>query len=437
MRTIKSRASLAILAVVCSLGLLGVVAVQPASAVSSRDFTVSLSPASVSINAGGSATVRINVTRGRKFRNSLTYAVGGSVSGLRTSVQLAPGGASIALAAMSDGGSSSGQLEVRVSGGGRVRTAILSVQVVGAAVPAPAPPTTKPAAGEFSVSVDQPTVNMVTGSTSVVAVLVNASGGYTGSPRFEVTGLPTGVTGAFVSPSNPFGTNLTLAASGTVLRGDYPIVVTATDGTRVRQASILLKITVANPFTLVASFETTRTAPGTTVNLKVAVVGTPGAQAPDVDLTISGIPSGTSSPAVIRTSTAGTFVVTFAASTPESDVIVGVRGVSGGFTATTQAAIRVSARPQVSLASTDLSVSPGGTALYEIIYVAANGVPAPSLVVKGTPAGATNAILTALDGRRYVQVVTTAATPKGVYAMTLETQSGAIVTPIPFTLLVV
>jgi hypothetical protein len=430
---------IALVAVVAGLGFVGA---PPANAVAARDFSVVLSPSTVTVNAGGSTTARVRVIRGRKFRGAFTYRVINKLSGVGTTLQLAPGGASISVTAASTAASLTGQIAVQVTAGGRTKQASLDVQVIG--VPAtptpPVPPTTKPAptTGEFSITVDQSTVALLTGATAVVGVFVNASGGYVGSPTFAATGAPVGITTSFLNPSSPFGTNMIVTASPQALRGEYPIVVTGTDGSRVRQATVLVKVSAANPFTLVASFESARTAPGTTVNLKVAVVAAAGSPAPDVDISISGIPSGTSTPAVIRTSTSATFIVTFGTSVADTDVIVAVRGVSGTYAASTQASIRVSARPQVSLSTTDLSVAPTGTALYEILYTASNGIPTPSYVVKGTPAGAQSSIFgDVATGRLYVRVVTTAATPKGVYPMVLETQSGTVVTPIAFTLRVV
>jgi hypothetical protein len=432
------------------LGLigLGLVGVAPASAlaVGSKDFAVSLSPNRLTLNAGSSATVRVSVTRGRKFRSALTYEAVNTVSGVGTVMQLSGRGANLNITATANAPSTNGQIVVRVSGGGRVKSIPLAIQIIGSATPPPQTPpptqpapTTKPVTGEFAIVVDQPTVSVNTGATAVVAVLVNATGGYVGSPTFGVTGAPAGVAASFVNASSPFGTNMLVTVSGAATRGDYTLVVTGTDGARVRQATVLLKITATSLFTLFPAFDTTRTAPGTAVTLKVAVAGIGGLPAPDVDVTIGGLPNGaTSSPAVVRTNTVATFTITFASTTPEADIVVGVSGVSGSYAVKGQAAIRVSAKPLVSLATTDQTVTQGQTALYEIVYTPANGISQPAYVIKGAPVGTQSGALgVAATGKFYVQIVTSAATPKGVYALTFEAQSGAAVTQIPFTLRVV
>jgi hypothetical protein len=420
----------------------GVIAAVPASALSARDFSVRIVPNSVALTAGGSATLRVSVVRGRRFRSALAYRVDSYVNGLSSGVSLSSRGATVSVFAASNAPTTSGRLVVTVTGGGKSRQAVALVRVTGATaappVVAPTAPTTLPAVvGDFTVAVDQPILTVNTSATSVLGVFVNPSGGYTGAPSFEVTGLPAGVTGSFVNPSSKTGTNLVITASSAVPRGDYPIVVKGTDGGRVRQVSAVLRVTSFGPFTLTTAFDPVRAAPGGTTTLKVTVNSVGGAPVPEVDLTL-GLPAGvTATPATIRTNGTAQFVLTFATGLIEADYVFNVRGVSGPNQSIVSVAIRVSPKPFVTLTSTDISVTPGGVATYEIKYTPVAGLPTPSLVVRNTPANANNVILTSADGRQFVQVTTTATTPKGVYNMKLDAQSGAAVTSVDFILRVV
>ncbi len=423
----------------------GLVGVGPASAVSSRDFAVRISPSSVTLAPGSSASLRVSVVRGRRFRSALTYRVTSTLPSVGTSISLASGGANVALAVAPGANSATGQVIVRATGGRRTRTVIGTVRIV--APPAPTttpppvlpPPTAAPVpTGDFTISVDQPLVAMVTGGSAVVGVFVNPLGGYSGSPRFEVSGLPTGVTGAFVSPSSRTGTNLVLSASLGSARGDLPIVIRGIDGEKVRQVPVLLRISPVGPFALSAAFDPPRSAPGGSATLKVQLVSAGGFPIPEVELTVTGLPNGaTLTPPAVRTNTSATFLLTFASTTPSGDYSVSVRGVSGTFIQGLSPVITISAKPLVTLATFDTAVTPGGVANYQIIYSPVGGIPTPSYTVTGTPAGASNTVLTAVDGRMFVVVTTTASTPKGVYNMALNAQSGTQITQVPFILRVV
>ncbi len=439
MKSLAQRVAVLVTVVTALVGF-GVGTAQPAGAVASRDFSVTFVPKSVTLNAGGSAALRVSVVRGRKFRSALTYRVESTINGLSSGVSLSSRGASVSIAAAPTTPTTSGQVIVTVTGGGRSRRAVASVQINGAPTPpvTQAPPTTAPpVVGDFTVAVDAPTFSINTGATSVVGVFVNATGGYNGAPTFEVTGLPAGVTGSFVVPSSKIGTNMIVTASLAVAKGEYPIVVKATDGARVRQASLVMKVTSFGPFTLTAVADPLRAAPGGTTTLRVTVNSVGGAPIPEVELSLL-LPAGvTATPATIRTNSTAQFALTFATGLIEADYVTVVRGVSGSNTAALSTAIRVSPKPFVSLVATDISVNPGGVATYEIRYTPVAGLGAPSFVVKGTPANATNAILSASDGRQFVQVTTTATTAKGVYNLKVDAQSGAAITTLDFVLRVV
>jgi hypothetical protein len=417
---------------------------SPAAALSSRDFSVRLSPTGVSVSPGSAATVRVVVVRGKKFRSRLNYRVSSTLPTVSTSIQLTASGPVVTLAVAPNATGALGQIVVTATGGGRVRNAIGTVQIVAPVTPPPvAPPPVPPSvapvpAGDFTISVDQTTVNMVTGGSAVVGIRVNPTGSYTGSPRFEVAGLPAGISGAFVVPSSRTGTNLVLTAALNSARGDLPIVIRGVDGDKIRQVPVLLRIAGVGPFAMSAAFDPPRAAPGGSTTLKVQLISVSGLPIPEVDLTVGGLPAGaTLSPPVIRTSSTATFQITFAAGTAAGDYAIPVRGVSGTFTQGLNPVITISAKPLVTLAAADLTIAQGGSATYPIVYSPVSGIPTPSYTVTGAPAGSSNTIFTAADGKQSIIVSTTASTPKGVYTLTLNAQSGTQITQVPFVLRVV
>lgn len=56
------------------------------------------------------------------------------------------------------------------------------------------------------------------------------------------------------------------------------------------------------------------------------------------------------------------------------------------------------------------------------------------LSVTGTPAGATSTITSTIDGKLFVVITTSAATPKAAYNLALNAQSGTQITQVPFIL---
>jgi hypothetical protein len=238
-----------------------------------------------------------------------------------------------------------------------------------------------------------------------------------------------------VNSSSRTGTNLVLTAALGAARGDLPIVIRGIDGDKVRQVAVLLRVAGVGPFAMAAAFEPPRSAPGGSATLKVQLVSAGGLPIPEVEVSVGGLPNGaTLTPPVVRTNTTATFLITFASTTPSADYTISVRGVSGQYVQGLSPVITVSSKPLVTLATFDTSVAQGGSAQYQIIYSQVGGIPAPAYTVTGTPAGATSTISSTIDGKLFVVITTSAATPKAAYNLALNAQSGTQITQVPFIL---
>ncbi len=405
---------------------------------SSRDFTVAASPGTISVTAGQSATFRVNVRRGSRFRSALRYRVDNPFDSVSVGVSgSSRSGANIVVNVGSTAPPQSGQIRIIVSGGGRTRSVGVNVQIGAAAPPATNPPATNPPptappapAGDFNVVVDPPTAFTVNaGGSATLGVFVSSLNGYTGTPRFEVVGLPAGVAGNFVNPSSRTGTNLIINVSSSAARGTYPITIRAIDGDKVKTVSTNMTIQVLGDFTLTAAFEPNRVGPGGTAVLKVTLGAVSGAQIPDVELNLTGIPPGAAvSPASVKTASTATFNVTMPNTLPENNYAIGVRGVSGSIIKSTSATVLVSPKPLVTLTPASQSIAQGGQASFEILYTAVPGVGTPALTTPSIPAGLNVVLATNADGRRFLQVSSTASTPKATYTILVAATSGAAVT---------
>jgi hypothetical protein len=432
------RRFLAALAVGAALISTPLVAASPAQAVSSRDFSVRLSPASAVISPGGTTSMNIVVTRGRRFRSALSYRVEAPFNGVAVQTTFSSSRASIRFTAAPSAPAAIGSVRVIVSGGGRTRVANGSLQVAGAPVGQPTTPAPQaPVAGDFSITLDQPSITVNAGATVERVVFVTSSGGYTGSPRFEAIGLPDGVVASFNPTSSRVGTTMRLTASATVARGDFPIVVRGIDGDRVRQASGVVRTQFFGPFTMSAAFEPAQAIPGGATVLKVNVGPSGSTLIPDVDLSFLGMPVGTTvTSAGPRVNGVYTYNVVFASTTIQADYPVQIRGQSGSIVLTVPLTLRISAKPALSLAATSLTINKGGVATTEITGGTIAGLPAPAYLVQGVIPGGSTTVFIAVDKRVFVQVATSAATPSGTYNFTVSANNGLGVTTVPFTVTV-
>jgi hypothetical protein len=437
-RTLARRRLLG-MSVVASMGmLLPVGLAQPASATSSRDFTIRLSPSVASVTAGGSTAMSVQLTRGRRFRSAVSYRIEAPFAGV-TVVPSTPNsrGVSFQIVAAANSPAATGTVRVVASGGGRSRSAVATLQVIGqpAAPKPPTPPPAPPSAGDFTVTLDQPAILLRPESAIERVIFVSGTGGYAGSPRFEVTGLPAGVVAAFTPPSSRVGTTMRLTANSALPRGTFPIQVRAIDGDKVRTADGVITTSFVGPFTLAAVFDPAQAAPGGSTTLKVTIGPAPGSTViPDVELSFLGLPNGTTLTSTgTRTNTSANFTVSFATTVVQSDYVVQVRGQSGSNISTTSVQLKVSAQPSASLAQTALRTAKGGVASTEVFFSVPAGQPKPAFIIEGAIPGGSSSILVTTDNKVFVQVFTSATTPVNTYSFNLRVLTNLGTTVLPFT----
>jgi hypothetical protein len=415
---------------------------------SSRSFSVSASPQTISLVPGNSASFRVGVFRGSRFRSALRYQVDNPFIGVSVGATAsASSSIDFKITTASTTPTQIGQIRVRVSGGGITRIAAVTLQIQGAPTPPPPPPPpptqpqpTVPApVGDFALAVDPTAFTISTGGSATLGVFVSPANGYSGSPRFDLVGLPAGVIANFVNPTSRTGTNLLLTVASNAPRGVYPLTIRGIDGDKVRTAATVMTIQFVGDFGLSASFDPGRAAPGSTATLKVQVGAASGqTQVPDVELSLNGFPPGTNvSPAVIKTNTTATFNLTLPVGLAEGTYGINVRGTSGTITRTSTATLIISAKPLVSLTPASISIAQGGQATFEIVYTPVAGIVTPALSLPTVPAGlGANIINNVADGKRFLVVTSTTSTAKGTYTVGLSATSGTAVTNVTVVVVV-
>jgi subtilase family serine protease len=191
-------------------------------------FTLSASPASLSVKAGSSGASTITTSVSGGFSSAIALSASGMPAGVTAAFSptsiAAPGSGTSALTLTVASTTTTGTYSITVTGtgGGITHTATVSLTVTAAT------------SGAFAISVSPTAGSLGRGQSGYAVVTTTVSGGFSGVVALSATGLPSGVTGSF-SPSSiaapGSGTSdYTLTVSRTAATGTYPITITGTSG---------------------------------------------------------------------------------------------------------------------------------------------------------------------------------------------------------------
>ncbi len=206
------------------------------------DFTLSATPASLTVTAGSTGQVSLAVTGVNGFRGVVSVAVSGLPAGVTASASTMsvsagePQTITLAVAPTAAAGSAT------LTGSSGTLTHTVAVALTVAAVPPP------PA--DFSLAVT-PTSLPVTigGGGSPVTLLATAVNGFTGSVAVTVSGLPTGVTVAPATLTLMPGASqgLSVVAGSTAVAGAGTITFTGVSGSLTHTATLAVTIVAPTP----------------------------------------------------------------------------------------------------------------------------------------------------------------------------------------------
>jgi endoglucanase len=300
------------------------------------DFALSASPASLTINRGGSGTSTITITRSGGFSSSVALSAGGLPAGVTAS--FAPPSTTgdnsvLTLTASSTATLGMTPITITGAGGSLTRTATINLTV------------NQPQTPDFALSASPTSLNVARGASGTSAITITRTGGFTASVMFSVSGLPTGVTAGF-SPNPATGGSavMTLTASSTAALGPAALTITGSGGGLARAIPFNLTVSdVQTPdFTLSvspASLTINRGASGTST---IAVTRTGGFTG-GVMLSAGGLPAGVTANFNPNPATAGSSMLTLSVSSTATlgAATITVSGVSGSLTRTTTVGLTV------------------------------------------------------------------------------------------------
>jgi uncharacterized membrane protein len=275
-------------------------------------FTISNS-SYVNIGQGTSTTTNVSVYPEYGFAGSVHLAASDLPSGVTASFSPNPtaNGSTMTLTASS--AASLGQYNVTVTGtsGSQSASTTLTLTVY---VPT------------FTIS-DWYGLNIGQGTSATTTMSVSPEYGFTGNVRLAASGLPPGVTASF-SPNPTMNTStFTLTASSTASVGAYNITITGTSGSQ--SASTTLALGVFVPGFAIADFGSGPLSAGESVNSYVYITGEYGF-AGDIQLTVSGLPSGvTASFSPNPATTSSTLTLNAGSSVKAGQYTLTIAGASG------------------------------------------------------------------------------------------------------------
>lgn len=323
----------------------------PITDVWNQDFSISASPASLSVNQGSSGSTTITSTISGGFNSAVSFSVSGLPTGVTASFApaslAAPGSGSstLTLTASSTATTGTANLTITATGGTITHTTTVALTVVASSVPS------------FTLSASPAALTVSQGSSGNSTVSTVASGGFNSAIALSASGLPAGVTATFspasIAAPGTGSATLSFVASSTATVGTTNVTVTATGGGITHTTVVALTISAAATpsFTLTASPATLSVAQGNSGSSTISTTISGGFNAV-VSLSVAGLPSGVTAsfnPVSIAAPGNGSSTLTLSASTTATagTATLTVTATGGGITQTATISLTItSAAPQ-------------------------------------------------------------------------------------------
>jgi hypothetical protein len=208
------------------------------SRTTTNDFSVTASPASLSVarSSAVTATVSVSITAGAA--QSVVLGASGLPAGVTATFSPASvtAGSSARLTLSTGATTAGGTYSVVITGTGVSATRTTSVSLV----------VSVPVVNNFSIAASPATLTADRGSSAVATIATAVTAGAAQSVVLSASGLPAGVVASFSPASIAAGTTsrLTLTTSSTMAGGTYAIVITGTGRTASHTTSLSLAVSV-------------------------------------------------------------------------------------------------------------------------------------------------------------------------------------------------
>ncbi len=212
------------------------------------DFSLSVSPGSLTVPQGGVANFTVEISPVGGFSDPITVSVEGLPPDATFSITQT--GAYAAVLSVRAGESvGSFVLTVTASGGGKTHTTSVTLQVTPSSTPTSTPPPGTPPQGEFdfSLQISPESVSVAPGDAVTFTVTLQSTGGTPQPVSLTVSGLPSDYSYA-LSPETVTPTGVaTLEVRTSSTTGSFTVTVTATGGGKVKTATATLSVESGQP----------------------------------------------------------------------------------------------------------------------------------------------------------------------------------------------
>jgi subtilisin family serine protease len=403
------------------------------------DFTVSASPASLTVSPGGNASFAVSISGTNGFSGDVSLSLAG-LSGSQAGWSFAPPAVT--------GGSGTSQLSVTTSStiapgsypltitgtsGSITRTATATLDVSG-------PP-------DFSVLASPSSQSVTAGNGASYSVTVGALNGFTGDVALTVTGLPASVGSASLTPAvvTDAGTSqLAISTSVTAAPGSYPLTVTGTSGSTSHSSPVTLVVSAPPDFSLGVTPSSRTVSAGATATY-TASIGALNGFTGGVALSVSGLPgsvgTATFTPAAVSGAGSSQLTIHTAANAPSGSYPLTVTGTSGATTHTAAVTLVVAARDfAVSASPASVTIYRGQTASYTVTVSTLGGFTGNvTLALSGAPSGSSASWTgnpVPAPGSATLRVRSTGSTPRGTFTLRITGTSGSLSHQVTVTLIV-
>ena len=294
-----------------------------------KNFTISASPASVSIAQGDQGTSTITTTVSGGFNSPISLSASGMPMGVAVSFnpQIIPapgaGSSTMTIKVLRLAAQGTYPITVTGSGGGIQQYTTVTLTVTG-------PPDFELSASPASLSIMQ----RHKGTTTITSTISN---GFNNSVSLSASGVPSGVKVTFDPQTIPApgsgSSTMTITVGNGALPGTYPITVTGSGGIQ-RLTTVTLTVTAAPNFVIGASPSSVSVAQGSQSMSTITTVVCCGFNS-SISLSASGAPPATSAifnPGTIPAPGSGssTMTMTVGKTTPTGIYPITVTGSGGG-----------------------------------------------------------------------------------------------------------
>ena len=397
-------------------------------------FTISASPASLTVVQGNQGTSTITSTITSGFNSAISLSASGAPTGTTVSFNPttipAPGSGSSTMTVSVGAGTASGTYPITVTGtgGGTQQTATVTLTVT-------PPPNFTIAASPTSLSIPQ-------GNQGSSTITTTISGAFNSAIALSATGAPNGTTISFnpsTIPAPGAGTStMTITVGLSTALGTYPVTLTGSGGGIQQNTTFTLTVTAAANFVISAS-PSSVSVPQGNQGTSTTTTTISGSFNSGIGLSASGVPSGTTvsfNPNTIPAPGAGssTMTITVGLSTATGTYPITITGNGGGIQHNATVTLTVTATPNftISASPASLTVLQGNQGTSTITTTVSGGFNnAIALSATGAPAGTTvsfnpTAIPAPGSGTSTITITVGSGTVAAIYPITVTGNGGGV-----------